>query len=322
MGKVLDLLSVPVIEERIAGCRAAVEEDAGDQALVESLRAKMMADMAADKDEPPNVGGPPVETALSCAALEHARGASLDVVRKICRDMTERWVPIVEAMDFTPQEHYYQLTQPSTAQRMVDSYGAEVVKEGRILHVRYTTIQQPLSIDIPKVWMCAAICGDRDLARKVAAGYQLRSSDQINSQFAVREGMLRHLLAEDMDQAQALAAKLIDGYPSDFPPERIEFPLGIVNKNVALILEGVKAVTARFKGMWDVKKYEKWHEKNARNRPWKQTLDRTRRDLVGMKWVMSLWAVAFLNIAHWHGMDEVFADKSLFSEWVPIELCA
>jgi hypothetical protein len=172
--------------------------------------------------------------------------------------------------------------------------------------------------------MCAAVSGDRDLARQLAQAYPVHDPHQMNAQCEIREAILRHLLADDDERASQLAARLEDDYPTGTPPQRIEFPRGVVENDGALILSGINTMTAKFKPMWDEKKYRKWHEKQMVRRPrltWEHVLEDARRDLVSSHWVVSLWAVAFLNIARWRGLNSVFSNKNAFSEWVPLTLC-
>jgi len=285
-----------------------------------------MSDADADEDPsaPPKTGGPPVRVALQWAALEHTRGASPEVVRTICRNMTSDWLVVVQSLNFTPREYKFTLTQPSVAKELVEAFQGEMTQEGRTYHVRYLAKPQAFSLDMPYVWMCAAIAGDRDLARQVAQAYQLHEPHQMRAQFEIREAILRHLLADDDDSAAALTARLEDGYPTGQTPQRIEFPRGVVEKDEALILNGIKTITAKFETMWDEKKYRKWHEKQMARRPkltWEQVLEDARRDLVSSYWVVSWWAVAFLNVARWRCLESVFSNKKAFSEWVPLELC-
>src|SRR5262245_29757661 len=113
MGKVSEFLSQDWIERRIDECRLAVEESVGREAWKEQLRERIMSDADADGDEdlsaPPKTGGPPVRVALRWAALEHARGASPEVVRTICHNMTGAWLTLVEALNFTRREYKFTL---------------------------------------------------------------------------------------------------------------------------------------------------------------------------------------------------------------------
>src|SRR4029079_17576780 len=159
MGKVSELLSEAWIERQIDECRLAVEESAGREAWKERLRAKIMSDADGDEDPsaPPKTGGPPVRVALQWAALEHTRGASPEVVRTICRNMTSDWLVVVQSLNFTPREYKFTLTQPSVAKELVEAFQGEMTQEGRTYHVRYLAKPQAFSLDMPYVWMCAAI---------------------------------------------------------------------------------------------------------------------------------------------------------------------
>jgi hypothetical protein len=54
---------------------------------------------------------------------------------------------------------------------------------------------------------------------------------------------------------------------------------------------------------------------------WEQMLTEARRSLVSMKWLLSPYALAYLNIAAWRGTPAAFDQPKLFSEWIPLPLC-
>lgn len=174
--------------------------------------------------------------------------------------------------------------------------------------------------------MVAGASGDRSLAREFARSYQVRPLSQLRRQFEIRETILRHTLAEDREGEAALAAMLKPGYQAGYPRPLIEFPLGVVQQDAGMVREAVRKLSVSMKGQWDVRKHRAWYDKRvaqyaARGRSypetWEQCLEHTKSALLGGHWVFSWWAVAWLNIARWRGMDEVFEDRKVFSEWVP-----
>jgi len=137
-------------------------------------------------------------------------------------------------------------------------------------------------------------------------------------------------MAGDERQAAQLTKKLRAGYPIDFPPPLIEFPLGVVRKDASLLLQGLKALNTRFKGRWDEKswrqRYEKLLAKKSGRRfwqppSWDEFLNQARKDLCSLHWLLSPFALAFLNVAAWRGMKSPFDQPKAFSEWVPLSLC-
>jgi hypothetical protein len=179
---------------------------------------------------------------------------------------------------------------------------------------------------MPGVWMLAAVSGDRDLAKTVAAPYRVPSPEQLHALSHIREYCLRHALAGDDEALAALGQKLEPGYPADFPPQFIEFPLGIIKSDPDMILSGLKKSNSRFRGKWDEKKWRAWYDepRNRHRRPdtWEECAKANKDALFNLRFFLNWWALAWLNIASWCGMDEVFKNARSFSPWVPIELAA
>jgi hypothetical protein len=177
--------------------------------------------------------------------------------------------------------------------------------------------------------MIAAIAGDQELAKEFASSYRVRPSSQVVRQFEIRNVILRHVLAEDHEGLTALATKLKPGYPADYPPALIELPLGVINRDVEMVCGAVRKLGTAMRNKWDVKKHRAWYDKRVAKYgttgwrspgTWEQCLANTKGALVGGHWVLSWWALAWLNIARWHGMSKVFDDGKIFSEWIPAEL--
>ena len=55
---------------------------------------------------------------------------------------------------------------------------------------------------------------------------------------------------------------------------------------------------------------------------WEDMLNEVRSFLINMKWILSPFALAFLNIAAWRGMTSPFDQPELFSEWIPLSLAS
>ena len=94
-----------------------------------------------------------------------------------------------------------------------------------------------------------------------------------------------------------------------------------------MLIKAVKKMTTSFKGKWDVRKWRAWYKKRkeAGNnwrlpKSWKECERTTMRDLFNYGWVVSWWALAWLNVARWRGMNDVFEQEKIFSPWIPLEL--
>jgi hypothetical protein len=299
MGKIHDFLPLPVIEREIAGHAEAEKTllakfpPETDEQLRQYFRSPEWQDhYASAKISPPH--RIPYQFWMKHAVLQHALGAPPSVVRGVYGQIAEAWEPIIAAMDFS-------LTYPS---------GVQV---------------RPLELEVHRdLLFAAAISGDRDLARRIARAYPIGAVDDQTRQYRVRPMILHMLLAEEDDLAAKTIAFLTDGYPIDFPPNRIEFPLGVVRRDASVILAAMKGIKTRFNGRWTPKKYEAFHAERVadyKREPcgpaptWEQSLAQAGKRLISFGWGLSVWALAYLNIAHWRGMT--IDDERAFSEWVP-----
>ena len=264
---------------------------------------------------------------MQLAALEHARGTDSKAVRAIYRQAAEQWEPIIPAMDFKPRTYEIELgDSPRLAADLKAGFKAKVTKVGREYHVKYRARPQPLSHEVlHEALICAAISHDPVLAKRLAKGYDFNPVDPMwgDDRFMI----LRHLLAEDDRAAADIAKRLKPGYPADWPPELIEFPLGVLRRDPKLLAKGLRTLNARFKGRWDVRRWRARYEKiTSGPRPryrgkWEDMLKDVRGFLISMKWILSPYALAFLNVAAWRGMTSPFDQPRLFSDWVPLSLC-
>jgi hypothetical protein len=179
------------------------------------------------------------------------------------------------------------------------------------------------------LWFIAALSNDEKLARSAATSMH-EPVCSLGPRSDLGEAILHCALAGDSEGEVFLAKQLHPGYPVDFPPKLIEFPLGVVQRDPSLILEGVRKAGQKFRGKWDEKKHRAWYEKRQPRSPgrphpngtWEQLVERTKRDLFSLHWIFSWWSIAWLVIARQRGLTQVFEGKNrkLFSEWVPAEL--
>ena len=329
MGKILDFLTPEWVEKQLDERHGARGGHAGGAA---ALRGHLMTGLLTSVGATPDEAewGHAARQCMNRCELEYAAGSDPKIIRDLCRDFARSFVPVMAAMDFTPTEkHIEGGMTPSDAKDLAERFGGTWWKAGgNYAGVRYWSMPQPHRLVMPRVWMIAALSGDAELARRVAEPYRLNEAHRLEV-FDTREMILRHVLAGDREGERAFAAALKPGYPVDFPPDVIELPLGVIRNDPKTVLAGVKAVTTRFKGKWDLKKtrarYDKWAEKaGTKGRwsadTWDEVLDQTRKNFFNFNFVFSWWALAWLNVARWRGMDGVFRDPKAFSEWVPLSL--
>lgn len=263
--------------------------------------------------------------------LEHVQSSQPVVIRETCRELVDRFRPVLRSMDFSLAHNRVERLRPSSAKQLADQFGGRWWKiSEQLAGVEFWCAKQPLREEMPLVWMMAAVSGDRDLAKEVTTAYKLHAPAQISAGNEMREAILRYALAEDREAEEALAAKLESGYSSDFPPMLIDFPLGVLRGDTELLLKAVGQAGTKFKAKWDVNKWRTKHDElvakgAARGRPhektWEQEFDWCLQLMVSRHWLVSWWALAWLNIARWRGMDVVFQSPKAFSEWVPLSLC-
>jgi hypothetical protein len=328
MGVVLEFLGKSFVTEKVASHRAMLAEHVKPLAM-SKLRRVFRTQNA---EEPYQLRElTPIrlrtEYLMELAAFEHAQGAEANVVRSIYRQAAEQWVPIVKAMDLRPRIFELCLGDaPRLADALKVAFNAKVTKIGRDFHVRYKARPQPLHLEVmEEALVSAAISADRNLARRIAKAYKVNDSDPMHDlgHFVV----LRHLLAEDDVAAAAVAKQLRPGYPADWPPELIEFPIGVVKRDERLLAKGLRTLNTRFAGQWN---QQLWHARykklNSEPKPryrrtFEEMLHEVRRFLLSMNWLMSPYALAYLNIAAWRGMKSPFDRPEMFSEWIPLSLC-
>ena len=144
------------------------------------------------------------------------------------------------------------------------------------------------------------------------------------SRFKIRSAILKHLLADEDLQAHTLSDHLEHGYPASSPPARMEFPHGVVKRDETKLAEGLAQIEKRFTSMWNAAKYKKLYERllakpSRRPKPtWEQFVETVVNHLIGGNWLFSEWALAFMNIARWRGMN--MPNARVFSQFTPIEL--
>ena len=174
------------------------------------------------------------------------------------------------------------------------------------------------------LWYIAAASGDLGLAGTVAATSHGQMPSHANT------AILRAALVGETEAEKELAGQLKAAYTADFPPQLIELPQGVIERDPARIVEGVRKIGARFAAKWDPQKHRAYYEKRQPKVPgkrhpngtWEQFMETTKGHLFGLHWILSWWAIAWLQLARHRGLAEVFEAKNrkVFSEWVPFEM--
>jgi hypothetical protein len=174
------------------------------------------------------------------------------------------------------------------------------------------------------LWYIAAVSGDPALAKTLATTSRGPSPSFANT------AILRCALAGEIGAEKELAEQLKPAHSADFPPQMIELPQGVIDRDPAKIVEGVRKIGTKFAAKWDPQKHRAYYEKRQPKAPgkrhpngtWEQFMETTKGHLFGLHWIFSWWAIAWLQIARHRGLSEVFEPKNrkAFSEWVPVAM--
>lgn len=333
MGQLLNSLSLSFIEKKIEDAKEGMKFSAkrSTRPSAAKLRQIFAEYDGSDTSIACASEGLNTDYLMELAALEQARGAEPEYGRGIYRSAAAEWEPVIGAISSKLYSHDEEIGNlPSYARELQQKYGAKVTKkrtaDGTEYRARYRARPAPFQFKVlEQVLPCAAISGDQKLARRLARGYHVDKPHQIDFTTA-RYVVLRHLLAGEDAAAIEVAKRVKPGYLSAFPPPLIEFPLGVVRNDPKLLLKGVKALSTRFKGRWDERKLQQICDKAMSNPAmrWVKTrekmLDMVRGDLISQRWLLSTFALAYLNVAAWRGMEPPFGKPEAFSEWVPLSL--
>jgi hypothetical protein len=265
-----------------------------------------------------------LEARVEQAALEWALEAEPAAICAIYRDAVERWLPYVEALDWeTPVEHFEQV-YGAQIRRVAERTGGEVVDDpelGKIVRwhakPRYGDMAPQLAL-----W-AALLSGEADLATRVASVGRLREPSKYQDTF----NMVACLVKGDDGAAEAYLQGFRGKYSNDgaYRVQREEIPVGILRADEELIATGLKATTARYRTMWDPKRYKKtvkigpyWRQPQFDSL--EEKLKAVAQDLLIHKWVVSEYALACMVLAVRRGLTASLEQPDLWSEWVPREI--
>lgn len=262
------------------------------------------------------------------ACYEIVCGSEIKNVRKLYQEGAEAFLGTLKAWNFPQIEVELRMLTPSAAQDLEKFQNAQIEKDPddrRFYKAKYTKTEIPteLSLRMEKALFASVLSDNWDLVHELSNSYP--SPSQVNRplEFDTMLVILTIILGRG-EVAQACMKNEPPGYAVDFPPMRREFLHGLINNDISLIFEGLRKTNTRFKGMWNVKKYRKMWDNQPKWRQyhdsWESFWKQTRKDLVGMHWLMSEYATCCCKLAVHIGMTELLDDPKMFSEWVPFKL--
>lgn len=265
--------------------------------------------------------------ALELARLEHAAGASPSRIRELLHEAISVYAPVVPQFDYSPRKKKFAVhashlnkfeggKRPPDLDSIVTEPICHPMSEYKFVHV--TVKNQPGLDAMKEAMICALIAWDFDDARTMAENYPLEP--RFGGDAPNRFGLFREAILGNADAAIPFLGRTL-AYSTDRPPERHELAEGVIRGDASLVRKGLKTVSARFKSIWTLKTYRtpaklRYYRTEERMLP-----DIRRHLMTGTRWLMADWAIAWMSLAWHQGMKEAFSDQSLFSKWVPWELC-
>lgn len=245
----------------------------------------------------------------------------------LLKSAVEVFSPVVRLLDFSVIEQAIDLPEAKA-----EIYGGKEIDDNLVLGLlapvrprsaakRTVTVRvrkQPALKDAEDALIAALMAWEFDAARQMAAEYQLRPAikgDRVNHM-----GLLRELILGNNDAAMSFLENCPVRYMSDFPPPQRELAEGLIRDDMALLKQGMLAISTRFHRVWNLKTYTT-KAKLQRFGSLENMMPAIRTHLLGHHWLLSNWGVALLSLAWNRGMKEAFSDPDLFCEWLPWELC-
>jgi ankyrin repeat protein len=129
-----------------------------------------------------------------------------------------------------------------------------------------------------------------------------------------------HALRGETDCALEMIDSLPTVYDPDFAPQRRDLCEGVLRRDAKLIRASLKSINTRFRTVWTIKTYAT-PTKIRRLGNISEMMPKIRDHIHWHHWLISHWAVAWLSYARHLGVKGVFDDPSLFTQWIPWELC-
>lgn len=267
-------------------------------------------------------------SSINLARLEHANGAPPTRVREVLQEGVTAYEPVVACFDYTPFFSQFAVhvsqAEKYDGKEMSHDLGQVFLAPSKNLGPQYKTVRvkvrkQPAQLTMEKALKAALVAWDFERAKAMAKAYQLLPP--VKGATPNRLGILREaILGNDKSAIVFLENFTRRGYEKDFPPERLELPEGVIRGDAALVRAGLKAVSTRFKTVWTANSY-RTPAKLRRFGSWEKMAPAIHQHLIGMRWTMSDWVVAWMALAWHRGMKEAFSQPELFCEWASWELC-
>lgn len=267
-----------------------------------------------------------MQTSLRMAHLLHGSGAKANEIRAVLREGIRVFSPVVSVLRFWSE---HDLAVTASDAKKYDGHEFDAYLDGVFLPAahytgsRYKTVrvrirEQPALQEMEDALKSALIAWDFESAEQLASGYQLRPA--VKGDPPNRFGVLREAVLGNTKSAMTFVRNLPKGHDPDFPPEHRELADGIISGNAELVRAGLKATSTRFKTAWTLKTYNT-PARLKRAGTLENMIPHIRAHLIGHKWLMSDWGIAWMSLAWKRGMREAFSDPSLFFEWLPWQLC-
>lgn len=326
MSITLEILGSEILSKNLADKKSWLKKQRANIEPLEKLRQQFQEGETNFYRSGSSERGMFMQSSLDLARILHASRAKPDGIRAVLHEGVKAFAPVVPLLKFWSEQELAVIASKAAKYdgRQFDDYLSGVflppaLNSGpRYKTVRVRIREQPAQKEMEDALKSALIAWEFESAEKLAAAYDLRPAtkgDPVN-----RFGLLREAVIGNTKQAMSFLQNVPKGYDQDFPPELRELAEGVIHGNAELVRIGLKATSSRFKTAWTLKTYST-PARLKRFGTFENMIPAIRSHLVGHNWLMSDWGIAWMSLAWKRGMEEAFSDPSIFSEWLPWELC-
>jgi hypothetical protein len=262
-----------------------------------------------------------VDDSIQLAGLKHAAGFPIEQVQLHYHEAGQAFLRIAQLSDFRISVSKPFLDPGRRAQKKYGSKPGVVKVEAFVDEAtgkkvaRIHSMRQPAGLIFTRSLEAAIISGDAKLATAIAEKYPYTG---------LNDGMILRLFLLGKDDEVVGYAKIYEPWVAgdkdgDWPYPRRQFPLGILNKDEALLAEGIANASKAFASRWKPARYTTPAMLKRLKTP-ENAMVEARKFLVNMHWVLYEHGLAFAIVAARRGLKTFLSDESVWSEWMPRDL--
>ena len=241
-------------------------------------------------------------------------GGSADEVRSLCRKSASDYSNLMQMLDFRmPVVHLW-----SVAGRDVENAKRHVgksfvgLKKGRWgqQYIVYLRRLEPMPYEAECALSCAVIAQDWSLAESLARNIPIPLSAKTNADMNL--SLLRYTVLGRKSQVEERCKNYSSRASGiDFSPRRPDFALAIVRRDEKLLAKAFNGTAQSFREKWRLEKYVTPRMLRRYGTP-EAVKAVAARELCGLRWAYSSWAVAMMCIAMREGLNFTSRKSSNF----------